>query len=395
MARRAGRLWARRWVRGSLEVGSSDRPRPRLGLPSKTVRAPGQLAAIRLPQPFWYNPLMLPKTALTTDGPDWERLKQFLRGKDSFCLTSHVFPEGDAIGSELALARALRKLGKKTRIVNAHPIPEQCRFLDTDGEVEVYQPAHDRVFRKADIILVLDVGVYSRLGEVGNIVKARPCPVVCIDHHATNERIGDLNILDLEASAVAEMMHPLIVGLGVELDESMAVPLFVGIATDTGWFHFMNTSARAMRVASELVAAGADPPRLYAALYETRRPERMKLLGEALCTLETDCGGRLAWFSVTREMFERSRAVDEDLEGFVDELKSIKGTEVVVLFREMADGSSKANLRSKSSANVARVAVEFGGGGHHHSAAINGPGPLAEFRERVLVRLREELLRDS
>lgn len=320
----------------------------------------------------------------------WEKLKKLLVESSTFALTTHIHPEGDAIGSELALGRALKKIGKKVRIANSDPVPRIYSFLDSGGEVELYQSEHDTVFGESDMIIVVDVGVFSRLGSVANVIRRKPTIIACIDHHITNKLIGDINILEIDASATAELIYDLVCELDIPIGRDIAEPLFVGLATDTGWFRFMNATARSFRIASELVERGVEPAKLYREIYEMLRPQRMRLLGEALRNLQTELDNRIAYFTITRDMFNATGATEEDLEGFVDELKVISGTEVVILFREMPDGSSKANLRSKGNLDVGRIAEELGGGGHHHSSAITSSESLSSFRKHILERLRRE-----
>lgn len=323
---------------------------------------------------------------------DWTAAIEMIRAHRHFLVTTHFQADGDAVGSEQAMAMILRQLGKDVVILNDDPVPRNYRFLDPQNGHEVFDAARsaDRLAR-CEVAVVLDCGAWSRLGRLGEALREMATPILCIDHHRSNEGFGPVCVIDESACAVGEMVYDLAGAVGVQVDAAMASALFVAIGTDTGWFRFSNTTARAFELAVELMKRGASPHELYSHVYDNLRPERLRLLSQALETLRYECCGRLAWFKITREMFQQCGADEEDVEGFVDVVRCVRGVEVVILFREGPDGRTKVSLRSKGEADVGKIAGAFGGGGHARAAGIRFRESLDESIEKVLARARHHL----
>jgi len=302
---------------------------------------------------------------------DWAEAKKLIGKHSRFLITTHINPDGDAIGTELAMASVLRSIGKEARIVNDQPTPRRYEFLDPQNEGISHLPDVTRnLLDWCDAVVVVDTGVWMRLGPVGELIRESKRPLLCIDHHPSNDGIGSVNIIDVNTSSVGEMVYLLAKELGVKVDQKTADALFVAIATDTGWFRFPNTTACVFEFCAELKNLGADPSRLYSQMYESFRWERMSLLSLALSTLSSECGGKIALIKITRDMFKQSGADEQDVEGFVDLVRCTKGVEVVLLFREGTDGQTKVSLRSKGNADVRVIATHFGGGGHPKASGI-------------------------
>ncbi len=321
--------------------------------------------------------------------PDrWRKVKKVIGANRSFLLATHIFPDGDAVGSELALAGVLRKLGKKVLIVNEHAVPKACRFLDPRDAAKVYAPCLDRRIGACDAAFVVDVGSLERLGRVGAAVERSGMPTVCIDHHKTNDRFATVNVVDTSVASTGELIHNLADALGVSITPTVATCLFAATATDTGWFRFANTTPRALRLAAELVELGARPDRVYEAVHETLRWERMELMKRVLGTLRSECDGRIAHFCATRRMLRAARASEEDTDGLVDLPRVLHGVQLIMFFRE-SDGKIKVNLRSKRGPPVDQLARKYGGGGHARAAGIVMQGPLAAAMRGILADARQ------
>jgi len=316
---------------------------------------------------------------------DWSAARRLLAPGASVIVTTHHSIDGDAIGSELALADYLGQIGIAARIINQDPVPRIYRFLDEAGRARAFTETDRELVLEADVIFVVDVSALDRLGSPADAIRASRARRVCIDHHATNDGIGDVDLIDPAAAAAGVLVHQMIRALGGTVTPAMARSLFVAVATDTGWFRFPNASPGVFELAAELIRCGADQADIYGRIYEQLRRERLDLLGRGLATLRSAAGGRILWMVLTREMFEQTGADDEDVEGLVDFLRTIGGVEIALLFREAPDGKVRVSLRAKGDADVGRLAAQFGGGGHSRSAGIRTMGALADVAAKVVA----------
>ncbi len=322
----------------------------------------------------------------------WDKLASFISTHKRFLVTTHEHPDGDAIGTQVALALFLEELGKEALMANQDPVPRIYRFLDPDDRVRFYEPGRDDpAIAACDAAIVVDVGSLERVGRVGDAIKRLGKPVACIDHHVTNERFADVGLVVPEAASSASLVLELIRRLGRRPSPRTAEALFVGLSTDTGWFRFANATPAALRDAAELVACGADPPRIYELVYENLTWPRTHLLARALSTLRPEADGRIAYIVLTRQMFEETGATDEEVEGFVDKLRELGGVEVIIMFRERPEGGTRVSLRARHDADVASLAARFGGGGHRRAAGATLDLPLAAAIPAVLAAARELL----
>ncbi len=307
-----------------------------------------------------------------------------------FVLTTHVAPDGDGLGSEVALQLFLESLGKEAHIVNPGTLPARYRFIDPQSKLVRYAAdVHDPLIARADVILVLDISSWDRLGEMRDAVISSHAFKICIDHHPYGDRVADIALVDETASSTAEITYGLIRATGVsELTPRVAEALFVGILTDTGSFRFPNTTPQTLRVAADLMEAGADPSRVANHLYEQHTLDRMKLLGHELLTCHAVEDTRIAWMEITREEQQQFGVIDNEVEGFLDVLRTVKQVEIAALFLENADGEIKVSLRSKGSKNVNTIAIKFGGGGHPKAAGCVIRGTMKEVVALVIKELR-------
>jgi bifunctional oligoribonuclease and PAP phosphatase NrnA len=312
-----------------------------------------------------------------------EAFRPFLDAHSEFLILSHVDPDGDAIGSCLALDWALRGIGKACMVVNESPLPESLRILP--GFEQVKRPAE--VSRTLDAVFVLDSSTLDRVGP-GAMRLIRPGATIAnIDHHAANSGFGDPRLVRVEASATAELIHELLEGLGIPLDARVAECLYVGLASDTGAFRYPNTTPRALRLAARLVELGALPSATADALYGRKSESSLRVLGLALASLESRSGGQVGAITISREMFDRARATPEDADGIVQFAKSLAGTRVGVLIQEVAPGEVRVSLRSDGTVDVNEVAGRFGGGGHKNAAGARVKGELDRVRKAIFEAL--------
>ena len=314
---------------------------------------------------------------------DWTPFVELVRRQERFVLMTHVRPDGDALGSELALADALRRLGKTVRVGIPSSLAPRYRFLDPQGaRIEPFKPPGDD-FRAADAVVIVDTGTWSQLGDFGPFLRTLEVPKVVIDHHQTQDDLGALPLVDTAAEAAGRLVYEAIRAIGAPLSAEAADALFLAVATDTGWFRHPNTTSRTFALAEELVQAGANPTRLYDALYEQSSLERLKLLGRALDRLQTMAEGRVAWTEVYLADYPATGAVPADTEDLINYPRGVAGVEIAVLFIEQPRGGVKVSFRSRA-ADVSAVAEQFGGGGHRLAAGATVPDALESVRRRVL-----------
>lgn len=308
------------------------------------------------------------------------------------CLTTHLNPDGDGLGSEAGLAHLLRARGVHVSVANPSPTPRRLAFLFDD------LPGVDRTaegvkeLRKADRIVVLDIADLGRLGILGETVRDRGVPVACIDHHVTEGVLPPgPRYVDPSASATGELVAEIAQANGWPLTEGAARALYVAILTDTGGFRFSNTRPRTLRIAAELLEAGVDPEQIYLQVY-ARTPEgRPRLVAEALQTLVVEQDIGMAWVTVPPGAIERHQVTSDDLDGVVEFPRSIEGVRLALLFREASQGRVKVSLRSIGEVDVAELARPFGGGGHRKAAGLVLPGDLGQVQAVVLAAAREYL----
>jgi bifunctional oligoribonuclease and PAP phosphatase NrnA len=316
---------------------------------------------------------------------DLSAVSRVLREKDRFLIACHENPEGDAIGSELALALALRKMGKTATVLNADPVPANLLFLPGAGTV-----VFDEDGSKYDVAVVVDCGSPERTGRVAR--ELRKCPLlVNIDHHRTNGDLGDLALVDPDAAATGLLVHRVLGAMGCEIGLDVATNIYVAILTDTGSFHYGSSSPEAFEVAGEMVRRGVDPWAVAEQVYETQSALRLRLLGRVLDSLEVSADGKVACITTMREDLRVFASGKDALEGFINYPRSIVGVEVAVSLREEEGGVFRVSFRSKGRVDVSAVAARFGGGGHRNAAGCTVPGHLVDVKKRVLEALAAAL----
>lgn len=312
--------------------------------------------------------------------PD-RQLLETLQRKERFLLTAHARPDGDSVGSLLALWMMLRQSGKHAEMVLADRVPLIYRTLPCAEQIR-HAPAVAGSY-DAVILLECDSIARSRLqGLEGQFL-------INIDHHSSGRRFAHINWIDQDASAVAEMIYRLAVICGTDIPAAMATCLYAALLSDTGSFCYEGTGEHTFALARSLVQLGASPARIAQDVYFSNPASKMRLLGAALATLHRE--GRIAWLWVTHSDMIRVGAVEEDCEGIVNYAIGISGVEVAVFLRELPDHRVRLSLRSKGKVQVAEVAERFGGGGHENASGCTLDGPLYAAVDRILDQIRQHL----
>jgi phosphoesterase RecJ-like protein len=308
---------------------------------------------------------------------------ELIEAKNRFAVVSHLRPDGDGLGSSLGLYWVLRSLGKEAEVISRDPVPHAYRQLPGAEAVRV-TPAIDRPY---DAVFVIECSDIARPG-IQDLDKQF---VVNIDHHATSALFGSVNWIDPTASAVGEMIYNLSKALGVRITREIAECVYTALLTDTGSFHYSNTSDRTFKVASELVRAGAKPAKISQAIYSSYPWSKIELMSQVLATVKRDATGRVAWLRQTLEMQHNAGASEEDGDGLVNYPMSVGEVEAVVFLKEQSPGVYRTSLRSKGDLNVARIAERFGGGGHRNAAGCTLRGAWDEAEHAVVGQIIEAL----
>lgn len=301
---------------------------------------------------------------------------------------SHVSPEGDAVGSLLGMTLALRSLGKDVTAYLEDPVPELFKFLPgADGIVHSLEGKGP-----FDATVAVDCGQKERLGN-GFMALSGPGTIINIDHHATNDSFGEVNVIEPEASAAGELVYDFCKAASVNISRDIAVNLYVAIHTDTGSFRYSSATADAFTKAGDLVRCGAEPWEISNRIYENYPVKKYKLLGMVLNTLDVISanGAGIATLVVTLDMFKRAGAEKDVADGFVNYARGIEGVEIGILFREAGTLEYKISMRSKGRVDVAQVAERFGGGGHRNAAGFNLKGTLEEIKATVVSAVRQQM----
>ncbi|HEX3586010.1 MAG TPA: bifunctional oligoribonuclease/PAP phosphatase NrnA [Candidatus Angelobacter sp.] len=309
---------------------------------------------------------------------DLAQVLQEIQQRRRFLVTSHARPDGDAIGSTLALAQVLRKMGKSGEIVLGDPVP--LLYHPLPGSETIVHSSQVNGDYDAVIILECDSVQRTRLCGLENQF------LINIDHHISSRPFADINWIDPSAVATAELIFRLAQAAQVKITPEIATCLYTAVLTDTGAFCYAPTNACTFELAKFLVQHGADPGKIAQGVYFSSPMSKMCLLGAALSRLERD--GAITWMSVTRHDMERFGALEEDCEGLVNYALGIAGVEVAIFFREVAHERIRVSIRSKGAVNVAQIAQKFGGGGHECAGGFSTEGPVEEAAKRVLAELR-------
>ena len=323
-------------------------------------------------------------TTTTTSSPDVaaKEVAERIRAGRNFLITGHRNPDGDALGSAIALQRLIRKLGKEAKVVVRDGFAAPLKNIPGANEVVVSDALPSDYPKAYDALFAMECPEVHRTGY-----DVLPGPVVNIDHHLGNEMYGEINFLDIEAPSVGEMVLQLNRHhLKLPLDKETATAMYVSLATDTGFFRYHNTTLRTFQAAEELVRAGAVPGDVSLWINESNSRGSIKLLGLCLTTLELHAGGKVATTELPKRFFAEAGASPEDTEGIVNYGRSIEGVLVSALLKE-SDNATRVSLRAKPGVDVQQIAAMFGGGGHKAASGCTIPLPLPEAKKKLVPLL--------
>lgn len=310
----------------------------------------------------------------------FDEISRVLREHNRFAILSHVRPDGDALGCQIALALSLQQLGKEVCVWNEDGMLEKYSFLPR-AELLTKPPAAPE---DVDVAIALDTAIQNRLGTAFGAVRSAKI-WINIDHHLSNPGYGDLVYVDPAAPATGQIIFDLLQSEGFPFNREIAENLFAAISTDTGSFQYPKTSARTFEIAAQLVCTGINVGRLNQQLYENYPRRRIELLRELLHTMRFESDGRVASFGLSLKTAAALQALPEDNEGLIDHLRAIRGVIVAVFFEELSDGKVRVSMRSKTEAiDVCVICQKFGGGGHTLAAGARVRGTLAEVEQKVL-----------
>lgn len=322
-----------------------------------------------------------------------EQILQHIKNSGRILIASHAEPDGDCLGSLVALGLALSKLDKKTTLFNPSPIPAVYRFL----------PGVERIVTQInetepyDLAIILDCGDIVRIGEDSSVVDQIPI-VVNIDHHASNTGFGHLQLIDTDACATAEIVYRLIKALEIPFDKAIATSIYLGILTDTGSFRFSNTNPAAFAISKNMTDMGVEPYAVAQHVFGTYSLGRIKLLNMALNSIEISENGKLSLMTVSRSMLNATGTSTEDIDGLINYARRIEDVKVAALIHEIKNGAGKftnmnryhVSLRSDNSVDVAKIASKFGGGGHTSAAGFQIESTLVALKEKI-IELADDL----
>lgn len=313
-----------------------------------------------------------------------------IRRYNTFLLAAHVRPEGDSIGSLLALKHLLEKLGKKPWIVSPDPFPKRLDVMPQKGWLTIEEMSELPKQPKFDACIVVDCPNLHRMGKLEAWVGPET-KIINIDHHVSNIKFGDYNLVNDRAAACGEIIYDLYKELRVPITQEAALPIYISISTDTGSFRYSNTTAKTHRIAAELIQAGVHSETVNEKLYERSSCHRVSLLSEILSKIRIELNGRVAWTVITSDMMNDSNTVFEDTEGFVDYLRSVDGAIISFIMIQTGKNKYQVSFRAKGLNDVNRIAEALGGGGHRKSAGCTIDGTLSEAAKKILSVIRAYL----
>jgi phosphoesterase RecJ-like protein len=312
-------------------------------------------------------------------------------------ITTHLNPDGDALGSELALAEHLINLGKDVAVINSDPTPTVYRFLDPHRRIKKFSTTkRPGVIQKAEVIVVVDAsGGWKRVGRPGDAFDQAHAIKVCIDHHPDPTDFVDVAIVDTDAAATGELIYELILAMKGRLSVEMAEALYAAIMTDTGSFRFPKTSARTHRITAELLQAGVQPLEMYRQIYEQYPLARVRLKGHVIDSIKTEARGQIAYYGLDRETLKAYKVKASELDGFASLGQAVGGVRVVVFCLQSSKSKVKISLRSDGSVSVNQLAAAYDGGGHPSAAGATVTGKLDEVMAEVVAKVKQLLEPES
>ncbi len=325
----------------------------------------------------------------TLENASFEQIGEVLRNHQSFVLISHVRPDGDAIGSQLALGYALMAAGKSVRLINEDGLPDNLAFMAGSAKIEL-PPTEPLV---VEVAIALDTATKPRLGEKALHAASQAQIWLNIDHHVSNPKYGDLNLIDSKSPATGQILYQLIIALGLPLPAETRDAIYVAVSTDTGSFQYPSTTAATYELAADLIRRGLDVGTINSQIYDNYPFRRLELMRALLNTLEISDDGLVANWTMRDQLRIDLGLRPEDSEGLIDLIRAIRGVQLAVFFEELPDGKIRISMRSKDHRlDVCQIATEFGGGGHALAAGIRMAGPLEDAKLQVLAAIDRRIM---
>lgn len=322
-----------------------------------------------------------------------EKLEEIFKNNESFLISTHVLPDGDGIGGELAIAGYLKQLGKKIKILNHDQTPAKFRYLDKSSWIEVCEVKSEKKLsiKEPDVLVLVDCGDISRIGNVANVVKNFKSRLLVFDHHINNLVKSNEHFIDTKASSIGEMLYRYLSYVDANITFEMAQALYVSILTDTSSFRHSRTTALSHIIAASLIDLGVNPEETYQKIYATDSIAKIRLLGEVLNGINVEADGRFAWSAITKGLRKKYGATDDDPSSFIDLFLLIETVEIAALIREDDNNAIKVSFRSKGEFDVFQIAQELGGGGHNYAAGANMSGSIESVIKNVVEKCKKVL----
>lgn len=310
-----------------------------------------------------------------------EKILRFIHRHKNFLVSAHVRGDGDAIGSQIALNKMLKKMGKNSHIVCDHGVSKEYSFLPGANEIE---SSPNNLKKNYDAVFVVDSSSFERLERVKEGLPQNIF-IINIDHHGSNEYFGNINWVDSNFSSTGEMIYELIKAVKVKIDKDIAVNLYVAIVTDTGRFSFSNTNIRSFLRAGELLSHGVKPNEIAKKLWRNKEINQLKLLANCINNIKMASNGQIAWVAMTQEIMIQSGFVPTETQEYIDIIKSLKNVKVAILFRELEEhGKVKVSFRVEKGVNGIKLAGKFGGGGHPRASGATLEGKIKDVEKKVV-----------
>ena len=325
---------------------------------------------------------------------DWHRFAEIVRSASKIILTLHHRPDGDCIGSALAMRHILLALDKEVRIVAPHRVPPTLTFLDPHSHITALEDMTEedtQWLHSADLFFVLDTSSWAQLGDMATPFRESTAKKIVLDHHIKGDDIGAETFIDSDADATGTLVVQAADALGVPISAEIAEPAFVALTTDTGWFRFSNVTTKTFHTAGRLVEAGVLPDAIYRELFEQESLGRIRLIGRTLSKTESYVDGQFLLTWILLDDFEAAGALASDSEDVINMLLQVRGSKMAVLISELKDKSFKVSFRSRCSVDCSVLAAQFGGGGHKKAAGASLSLPF-EQTKRVLIEAVTEAL---
>ena len=325
---------------------------------------------------------------MVEEHPLFDRLKDIIDAHDRFIVTTHIVPDGDGLGGEIALATYIKQLGKTCHIINSDPTPDKFNLVDSENEIKMWKEGMP--LPKAQVVFAIDVNDWERVGGLKKHLEALKSEIIFIDHHIADEKLKQEHIIDEDVSSMGELLYRFFKYVKAEITFKMALAMYVSIFTDTRGFRHRKTTALSHAICAALVETGVNPDFVYKKVHQMRALSEMKLLGEVLNHVQITAQGKIAWLEVSQELQKKYGAIAEDSQGFVDQLMILKDVEIGILFREEPTGKITVSFRSKGNVEIFPMVKKLGGGGHAYEAGIlMKKGTLKEVVQKVLLEIKK------